>query len=86
VSRKPDSGRETILSHLKEEIVGPKTGIGNPLNIIDGHVSFKTRQEARGPWFDAKSGQEILSGIRPKQRYGAGILAPESEIIETLDE
>jgi hypothetical protein len=73
------------LNYLYEEIIGPSNeNSATPIDIQlaqDGRLSlhFKSRDLAKGPWKDAQSGQEILSGIRPKQRYGAGILTPEQD-------
>jgi hypothetical protein len=80
-SRKPDGGRYAILEYLHQEIIGPRN-IGTPIST-DLPIKFKTIEESNGPWIDAATGQEILSGIRPKQRYGAGILTPENSTPES---
>jgi len=76
-SRKPDGHRQTILDYLHQEIIGPSDlSRGKSLRIDLETPTFDTPESAAGPWFDEITGQEILSGIRPKQRYGAGILYP----------
>src|SRR5690606_2883459 len=49
-----------------------------PLNISKT-VEFPSKEEARGPWRDAATGEEILHDFRPLRRYGAGVLAPAGE-------
>lgn len=68
----PNMGREEILARLKEEIVGPQR-TGKPLDI--SKAIFTKFEDMIGPWMDSITGQEILT-VKPKNRYGAGILYP----------
>ncbi len=76
-SRKPDGDRQVILDYLYQEMIGPSDSKRTkPLRIDLEAPFFETAEAAAGPWHDELSGEEILSGIRPRQRYGAGILYP----------
>ena len=89
ISRKPDKSRQVILDYLHQEIVGPSDlSRAKPLNIATETPTFEDAESASGPWYDVSSGQEILSGIRPRQRYGAGILytLENNEVDEAIDD
>ncbi len=73
MSIKHDSQRGSIIDFLKSEILGPHLG-GKKLNS-NVPVIFTNREESAGPWVDEITGEEILP-IRPKDRYGAGVLEP----------
>ena len=85
-SRRPDGGRHQVLEYLYKEIIGPNNDIGTPISIESLPLRFNSIPESLGPWKDELTGQEILSGIRPKQRYGAGILTPESNALREIDD
>lgn len=88
-SRKPDKGRQVILDYLHQEIIGPSDlSRAKPLNISPETPTFEDAESASGPWYEVNSGQEILSGIRPRQRYGAGILysVENNEVDEPIDD
>ena len=71
-----DHGRKYVIDSLKAEMVGPDPH-GAPLNISQ-HVTFKSRDEAIGPWTDSVTGEEILTDrVIPMRRYGIGVLFPE---------
>lgn len=72
-----DYGRESILSYLKEEVVGPRT-TGTPIDASASNV-FTDAGSAFGPWIDVSTGQEILRNLKPTDRYGAGILHPKKK-------
>jgi len=76
VTNQQDSQRGSVIEFLKSEILGPHLG-GKKLNTT-GLVVFPNREESAGPWVDEFSGEEILP-IRPKDRYGAGVLEPVSQ-------
>jgi hypothetical protein len=71
------------LEYLHQEIIGPRN-LGTPIST-ESPIKFKTIEESNGPWIDLVTGEEILSGIRPKQRYGAGILTPEDSTSDMHD-
>jgi hypothetical protein len=73
MSVKHDSQRGVILEYLKSEILGPHLG-GKKLNTL-GSVVFPSRDASVGPWVDETSEEEIIP-IRPRDRYGAGVLEP----------
>ena len=79
----PDFGRGKILSYLKEEVVGPRT-TGEKLDTSITNV-FTEKGVAQGPWVDSQSGQEILYNLKPSDRYGAGVLHPRRDSLQTIE-
>ena len=77
MSTKHDSQRGSVIDFLKSEILGPHVG-GKKLDSTVS-VIFVNREESAGPWIDEITGEEILS-IRPKDRYGAGVLEPVGQL------
>ncbi|MGW5154479.1 helicase-related protein [Nonomuraea wenchangensis] len=75
--------RAQVISDLKAELVGPKP-LGKTLNLSKT-ITFASKEEARGPWRDAATGEEILHDFKPLRRYGAAVLAPagEEEVLES---
>jgi hypothetical protein len=73
-SEYPNHGREVILARLREEVIGPQIA-GKPLDIKN--AIFQSFEEMQGPWMDGQTGEEILT-LKPKNRYGAGVLYPVS--------
>ncbi|MFD9941442.1 helicase-related protein [Nonomuraea sp. NPDC059023] len=71
------SSRKNVLEDLKAELVGPKP-LGKPLDISKT-IAFASKEEARGPWRDAATSEEILHDFRPLRRYGTAVLAPAGE-------
>jgi hypothetical protein len=69
-------GRDLILQQLRQELVGPKP-VGSPLDTSTA-IRFRDWKEARGPWHDANSGEEILTTVGPSTRYGIGVLYPQA--------
>ncbi|MFI7640594.1 helicase-related protein [Nonomuraea sp. NPDC049400] len=69
--------REKVLKDLQSELVGPKP-LGKPLDLSK-IISFPTKEDARGPWRDAATGEEILHDFKPLRRYGMATLAPAGE-------
>ncbi|MEV0752465.1 helicase-related protein [Streptosporangium sp. NPDC050280] len=69
--------RAQVLNDLKAELVGPKP-LGKALNLSK-IIKFASKEEARGPWRDAATGEEILHDFRPLRRYGTAVLAPAGE-------
>lgn len=77
--------REIVEAALRRELVGPAEGDearGKPLDIAAGVVEFDTWDEARGPWHDALTSEEILSEIEPLRRYGVGVLHSRGSSVE----
>src|SRR4051794_37880820 len=70
---------------VRRELVGPADGEtprGKPLDVSGGLVHFESWNQARGPWHDAATGEEILSEIDPIRRYGVGVLHPQGPVAE----
>ena len=79
----PRAPRDTILQALRDELFGPDPGAaasrkGKPLDTR-APAHFDTWKEARGPWHDATTGEEILHDIEPVRRYGVAVLYPARE-------
>ncbi len=66
--------RKKVFEFLEQEIVGPKHS-QKQLNLQEQPIQFHSRLESIGPWVCAKTLQEIVP-IKPRDRYGAGILEP----------
>ncbi|WP_327074503.1 helicase-related protein [Kitasatospora purpeofusca] len=62
--------REDVIDALRAELLGPAPS-GKPLD----RTSFDTWADARGPWADADSGEEVLDRT-PLLRYGVGVIYP----------
>ncbi len=81
------AARDTILQALREELVGPDPNVppyrGRPLDT-NGPIEFAIWQDARGPWHDAATGEEILHDIEPVRRYGVAVLHPAREEADPL--
>jgi len=83
------TGRQRLIEALREELVGPASrGIG-----IDtaAPLVFATWADARGPYREISTGEEILIQDSPTTRYGVGVLYPTrsqelSEIRESAGE
>lgn len=78
-----ESERHTIYDFLRAEIIGPR----NEGLEIDTSVSiiFNSREESVGPWVSLATGQEILT-IRPRDRYGSGVLEPVRSFVSSVSE
>src|SRR5215467_7403734 len=75
--------RDIVEAALRRELVGPaedEAPRGRPLDTNAGFVHFATWEDARGPWHDALTGEEILSEIEPLRRYGVGVLHPRGSV------
>ncbi|MEU2387037.1 helicase-related protein [Streptomyces sp. NPDC012461] len=72
--------REDVMDALKAELLGPAAA-GKPLD----RDSFDNWEEARGPWVDAESGEEVLDRD-PLIRYGVGVLYPAEIAAQPADE
>jgi hypothetical protein len=72
--------REDVIDALKAELLGPAAA-GKPLD----RDSFDNWEEARGPWVDAESGEEVLDRD-PLIRYGVGVLYPAENAAQPADE
>ena len=69
-------GRDKLIDALRQELIGPSPA-GDPLDISQP-VIFDKKEDAYGPWYDLRSGEEILQRDRPTKRYGIGVLYPAS--------
>ena len=72
-------GREIVIRNLREELMGPSvkgTGIDT-----SGVLSFPNYDEYMKPKYQLESGQEIIIGVSPNQKYGVGILYPIQTIL-----
>lgn len=82
MSRTFHDSREQVHIELARELVGPAPGrSGRPLDL-SRTVSFPSWEEARGVWYEAATGQEILTETVPSRRYGVGVLFPAGERVE----
>jgi len=75
--------RQIIINEIRKELVGP-SNIGKELDTSK-KVEFPSWKEAKGPWVDKKTKQEILINDLPAKRYGVGILFPYKAIVEDDD-
>lgn len=66
--------RNTIVSSLRRELVGPSPGTKQLDCTVP--LKFLSFDDARGPWIEKGSGQEILQRDAPTKRYGIGVLYP----------
>jgi len=66
--------REKIISHLKEELVGPRP-VGPEVDCMT-EIEFEESYRAYEPYRQKRNGDEILTEDRPSQRYGVGVLNP----------
>jgi len=74
--------RDQMEAAVRRELVGPASDEtrGRPLDISAAPITFASWEEARGPWFDADTGEEVLSEIEPLRRYGVGVLHPQGRL------
>ncbi|MCX5056992.1 helicase-related protein [Streptomyces sp. NBC_00452] len=72
--------REDVVDALRAELLGPAPA-GKPLD----RDSFDNWEEARGPWVDPESGEEVLDRD-PLVRYGVGVLYPAERTTQPADE
>jgi len=82
-----DSGRSEIVRTLRAELLGPSLSddlIRGELARIDSQAknSFANWEQARGPFVDLSTGEEILVRDKPGQRYGVGVLYPKAITME----
>ncbi len=66
--------RETVISTLREEIIGPSP-LGDEIDCT-GKLVFSAGDDWRKPYRQKGSGEEILQREAPLTRYGAGVLYP----------
>lgn len=64
--------RDRVEEALAAELVGPKP-VGKPLDT-SAALRFADWGQARGPWHDQSTGEEILTEAGPATRYGVGVL------------
>jgi hypothetical protein len=79
----PRAPRDAILQALRDEVFGPDPGAppsrrGKPLDT-SAPLRFANWKEARGPWHDAGTGEEVLDDVEPVRRYGVAVLHPARE-------
>ena len=68
------AARQSLVSDLRRELVGPDP-LGKEVDCA-AQLAFDTFEAAAGPYRQASSGEEILTGDRPLKRYGIGVLYP----------
>ncbi|MFC5061130.1 helicase-related protein [Actinomycetospora atypica] len=79
--------RDHMENELRRELFGPiesAAPLGRALDISTRPVLFQTWEEARGPWHDEISKQEILTETDPLRRYGVGILFPRGRATDSV--
>ncbi len=77
------TARDIMEAAVRRELVGPAPGEqpqGRPLDVASGPLAFESWDQARGPWHDAATGEEILSEIEPIRQYGVGVLHPKAAL------
>ena len=73
MSEAKDSQRGKIIDFLSGEILGPRNE-GKKLDLSKT-VVFTSWEESHGPWIDSETGEEVIP-IKPRDRYGSGVLEP----------
>ncbi|RKS05903.1 helicase-like protein [Nocardiopsis sp. Huas11] len=68
--------REDMHRGLVHELVGPGPRRPGRLPIDPDRPVVPDEEAATKVWFDAETGEEILTGVRPTNRYGVGVLYP----------
>lgn len=69
--------RDIVETEVRRELFGPVVGanpVGVPLDCTQGKVTFQTRAESKGPFYDGQTRQELLTNGTPLTRYGIGVL------------
>lgn len=66
--------RDLVLQEIRKELVGPAPS-GQEIDCTKP-LSFDNASDARGPWRQMGSGEEILHRDPPTKRYGVGVLYP----------
>jgi hypothetical protein len=74
------SNRARVIAELRAELVGPAPA-GRPIDV-QGDVRFNDYSEARGPFVQLGTGDEILVRDTPIKRYGVGVLFPLEQAVE----
>lgn len=74
--------RRKIVEFLTREVVGPAP-MGEMIDCRSP-LAFASASEAKGPWRQADTGDEILHLSTPTQQYGVGVLYPAGEPVETI--
>lgn len=74
------TNRHYVLDFLKRELVGPAPA-GKEVDCSQP-VKFTSAEDARGPWVQKGSGEEILQRDPPTKRYGIGVLYPFATMVE----
>lgn len=72
--------REDVIDALRAELLGPA-----PAGKLLDRESFDNWEEARGPWVDPESEEEVLDRD-PLVRYGVGVLYPAESTAQPADE
>lgn len=72
--------RNYMLHALRRELVGPAPS-GKAIDCSQP-VKFASPDDARGPWIQQESGEEILQRDPPTKRYGIGVLYPFATMVE----
>lgn len=72
--------RNYMLHALRRELVGPAPS-GKAIDCSQP-VKFASPDDARGPWVQQESEEEILQRDPPTKRYGIGVLYPFASMVE----
>ena len=78
--------RAIVEAAVRRELFGPNAieeRRGRPIDCSSGVVSFATKEESYGRFYDQNTGQEVLSQGDPLHRYGVGVLYPGASVAES---
>lgn len=69
--------REIVESEVVRELFGPTEEgrrVGSPVDCSSGIIRFNSRDDMKGEFYDAATGEELITVGNPLQRYGVGVL------------
>jgi hypothetical protein len=71
------SARATVEAAVRRELFGPapdEPPTGRPVDCSELRVTFATRDESEGQFYDRDTFEEVLTRSDPLRRYGVGVL------------
>jgi len=67
--------REKLVTFIRSEMMGPCLSGDDTLDC-SGEITFEKWEDARRPWVQKETGDEIIRRDTPVNRYGLGVLYP----------